>query len=259
MKRDEFPAPVKRELALRAAHFCSNPACLRLTAGPASRADRGLRTGHAAHICGAAENGPRYDAGQTADERGSAGNGIWLCRECGDIVDKDAVGHGVDLLREWKRTHEAMLSEVRTEGYSRSLELLRSSRAQPAVAQRVLALIEDRRLFWARFDAEFPDRVRTSLDNLRHELTAMRKDCAPGTPMDEVIVALARTIRHFFDEVERFDLVTLRCDSWDHQWRSFEGALRALRKSIAFQVSEMANAYGMPLSGEFAEQVPRAT
>lgn len=63
--------------------------------------------------------------------------------------------------------------------YSRSLELLRSSRAQPAVAQQVLALIEDRRLFWARFDAEFPDRVRTSLDNLRHELTSIRKDCAP--------------------------------------------------------------------------------
>jgi len=85
----------------------------------------------------------------------------------------------------------------------------------------------------------------------------MRKDCAPVTPMDAVLVALVRTIRHFL-EVERFNLVTLRCNSGDPDWLAFEGALRALRKSIAFQVSERAQAYGMPLSGEFAEQVPRA-
>lgn len=83
-------------------------------------------------------------------------------------------------------------------------------------------------------------------------------DWHPGTPMDNVLVALAQTIRHFFDEVERFDLVTLRCDSGDAEWRTFESALRALRKSVAFQVFKMAEAYEMPLSGEFAEQVPRA-
>lgn len=257
MKRDEFLAPVRRELALRAAHFCSNPSCLKLTAGPASRSDRGLQTGHGAHICAAAAGGPRYDPSQSAAERSSAANGIWLCRECGDIVDKDAGGYSVELLHQWKRSHEAMIAEVRTEGYSRSLELLRSARAQPAVAQRVLALVEDRRLFWARFDAEFPDRVRSSLDNLRHELTALRADCAPGTPMDVVIVSLGRTIRHFFDAVERFDLATLRCDSYDPDWREFETALKALRKSVAFQVGEMARGYDMPLSGEFAGLVPR--
>lgn len=256
MPRHDFSASVKRQLALRAAHFCSNPNCLKLTAGPRTGQDRGLGTGHAAHICAASEVGPRFDAGQTEEERRSAANGIWLCRECGDIVDKDEAGYSVALLHGWKRTHDAMIAEVRLQGYSRSLELLRSSRAQPALAQQIVALVEDRRLFWARFDAEFPDRVRLSLDNLRADLSAMRSGCQSGSPIDVVLVALGRTIRHFFDEVEHLNLVTLRCDSADQDWRAFEVALRALRKSVVYQVSELAQAYEISLSGEFANIVP---
>lgn len=257
MPRDNFLMPVKRELALRAAHFCSNPHCLKLTAGPRRGSDRGLGTGHAAHICAAAPDGPRYDSMQTEAERGAIENGIWLCRECGDIVDKDAAGHSADLLRTWKRNHEVMIGEVRQQGYSRSLELLRSNRAQPGIARDIIALVEDRRLFYARFDAEFPDRVRLSLENLRHDLTRLRLSCASGSPIDTVLVALGRTIRHFFDTVEQLHLDTLRCDAFDPDWKAFEAALRALRKSIFYQIAELAGAYDMPLSGEFAEQVPR--
>lgn len=257
MPRDNFLMPVKRELALRAAHFCSNPYCLKLTAGPRRGSERGLGTGHAAHIGGAAPDGPRYDPAQTEAERTAIENGIWLCRECGDIVDKDEDGHPAELLRAWKRDHEAMIAEVRLQGYSRSLELLRSNQAQPGLARDIIALFEDRRLFWARFDAEFPDRVRLSLDNLRHDLTRLRERCAAGSPIDVVLVALGRTIRHFFDAVERFDLVTLRCDSNDPEWRAFETALRVLRKAIGYQIAALADVYQIPLSGEFAEQVPR--
>jgi len=256
MPRDNFLMPVKRELALRAAHFCSNPHCLKLTAGPRRGSDRGLGTGHAAHICAAAPDGPRYESTQTEAERCAIENGIWLCRECGDIVDKDAAGYPADLLRTWKRNHEIMIGEVRQQGYSRSLELLRSNRAQPGIAREIIALVEDRRLFYARFDAEFPDRVRLSLENLRYDLTRLRRNCASGSPIDTVLVALGRTIRHFFDTVEHLELRTLRCDAFDPNWKAFEGALRALRKSIFYQVAELADAYGMPLRGEFADQVP---
>ena len=257
MSRDNFLMPVKRELALRAAHFCSNPYCLKLTAGPRHGSGRGLGTGHAAHIGGAAPKGPRYDPGQSEGERIAIENGIWLCRECGDIVDKDEDGYPAELLRAWKRNHEAMIAEVRLQGYSRSLELLRSNRAAPGLAHEIIALFEDRRLFWARFDAEFPDRVRFSLDNLRHDLTRLRERCAAGSPIDVVLVALGRTIRHFFDAVERFDLVTLRCDSNDPDWRAFETSLRVLRKAVSYQIVALADAYQIPLSGEFAEQSPR--
>ena len=259
MPHDNFSQPVKTELSLRAAHFCSNPRCLRLTAGPRSGVLRGLATGHAAHICAASPGGPRYDPDQSEAERRSAANGLWLCRECGDMVDKDDGGFSVDELRAWKRDHETMIAEVRQQGWSRSIELLRSGQTAPGLARDIVALIEDRRAFWARFDAEFPDRVRISLDGLRHDLTSLRRDCAPGSALDIVIVALAQTIRRFFDSVEQFDLTTLRCDSHDPDWLAFESALRSLRKSIAFQINALASSYSIPLQGELAAYLPQGS
>jgi hypothetical protein len=256
MPRDNFTPKVKLELAIRAAHFCSNAKCLRLTAGPRSGVERGLGTGHAAHICAAAAAGPRYDPNQTEAERRSAVNGLWLCRECGDMVDKDSSGFSVEELRFWKRHHEAMIAEVRQKGWSSSIELLRSNQTAPGLVREIIARFEDRRAFWASFDAEFPDRVRISLGDLRHELTRLRSQCAAGVPIDIVIVALAQTIRHFFDEVERFDLTKLRCDGFDPDWRAFELALYALRKSVGYQISELASSYSIPLQGEFAAYLP---
>jgi hypothetical protein len=79
------------------------------------------------------------------------------------------------------------------------------------------------------------------LDGLRHDLTRLRRDCAPGSPLDIVIVALAQTVRLFFDSVEPLDLATLRCDGCDPDWLAFESALQALRKSIGFQIKALAN------------------
>jgi hypothetical protein len=253
MARDNFPEPVKRELAMRAAYFCSNPHCLRLTAGPRSVSSRGLKTGHAAHICAASPGFARYDENQTPEERRSPDNGLWLCRECGDAVDKDAVGYPVETLKGWKRSHDNMIAEIRQKGWSDSLELLRAGRLEPDIAEQVVALIEDRRVFWARFDAEFPDRVRMSLDNLRHDLTKLRRQCRAGGPLDTMIVALGQTIRHFYDSVEHLDMVTLRCSSGDPDWSYFEQALQALRKSIGIQLAALAQAYEIPVQGEFAE------
>lgn len=257
MPRHEFSLPIKRELAMRAAYFCSNSQCLRLTAGPRSDAERGLATGHAAHICAASEFGPRYDPNQSESQRRSAANGIWLCRECGDMVDKDSNGFSVEQLRRWKNDHEIMITEVRQQGWSQSIDLLRSGQMARDLAGSVIALFEDRRTFWASFDAEFPDRVRMSLDGLRHDLTRLRRDCAAGSPLDIVMVALGQTIRHFFDAVERFDLTTLRCDSGDPEWLAFESALRALRKSVGYQISALAAAYTISLQGDFAAYLPQ--
>ena len=127
----------------------------------------------------------------------------------------------------------------------------------PTASVLTVALVEDRRAFWARFDAEFPDRLRLSLDGLRYELTRLRRDCAPGSPLDIVIVALAQTIRRFFDAVEKFDLTTLRRDSRNPDWLAFESALRALRKSVGFQIKALADSYSIPSQGEFAAYLPQ--
>lgn len=255
-KRDEFSPATKCTLAVRAAHFCSNPDCLKLTAGPHSDPAKSLTTGHAAHIHAAAPGGARYDANQTPEKRKAIANGLWLCRECGDIVDKDDSPHPPQLLRDWKRDHEAMIAEVRSKGYAKSLELLRSKRIEPALAKRIISQLEDRRALWESFDAEFPDRVRISLDNLRSRLVELRADLQDGTPLDVVLLSLTKTIHSFFRQVEQSDLTTLRCDSRDPEWLHFRNALATLRKAIGLQVSNLSTAYGISLSSDLQGMIP---
>jgi hypothetical protein len=65
--------------------------------------------GKAAHITAAAEGGPRYDAKLTVEERKSPENGIWLCAECADRVDKkeNEPQFPEELLKHWKQFNES--------------------------------------------------------------------------------------------------------------------------------------------------------
>lgn len=258
MARDDFSKTTKRTLAIRAAHFCSSPYCLKLTAGPHSDETKSLTSGHAAHIHAASENGPRYDKDQTPAQRKAISNGLWLCRECGDIVDKDDAPHSPTLLRQWKADHEAMIAEVRTKGYAESLSLLQSRRLEPSIAKKIITSLEDRRALWQTFDAEFPDRVRQSLDHLRYRLVDLRSELTDGSPLDQVLLSLTKTIHVFFNAVESSDLMRLRCDSNDPEWRHFSDALATLRKAIGLQISNLANAYGVTLSSDLKSIAPLA-
>lgn len=106
--RDDFSKPFVDALAKRVAFICSNPDCRALTVAPSDEDEaKFLYVGKAAHICAASEGGPRYDPTMTPDERKSASNGIFLCSNCADMIDKnDGVDFPVDRLREWKNSHE---------------------------------------------------------------------------------------------------------------------------------------------------------
>lgn len=255
-KRDDFKAVTKVALARRAAHFCSNPRCLKLTIGPHSDPTKALTSGHAAHIHAASVLGPRYKASQTIADRISIDNGLWLCRECGVIVDGDECTYDAELLRKWKKDHENMVSEVRTEGYSRSLALLQSGRMEPQIAKEIVSAMTDRRSLWATFDAECPDHVRQSLDELRRRFTTIRGKLIDGTAIDEILLSLIKTILIFFDAVKSVDLRTLRCSSVDPEWIHFNDALSALRKSIGMQIANLANAYGIALCEDLQSIAP---
>ena len=106
--RDEFPVAVREALAKRASFLCSNPDCRCLTVAPADSDEKSwISIGCAAHITAAAPGGPRYDASLTPDQRKSVENGIFLCANCAEMIDKNG---GADfppgLLRAWKDTHE---------------------------------------------------------------------------------------------------------------------------------------------------------
>jgi hypothetical protein len=256
MARDEFLEGTKKALATRAAHFCSNPHCLKLTAGPHSDPSKSLTTGHAAHIHAASPNGPRYSIIQTTKGRKDIYNGLWLCRECGDIVDKDDAPHPPSLLRQWKVVHEAMINEVRTKGYAASLDLLQSRKAGPVLAKKIISALEDRRAFWEAFDAEDPDQVRQSLDKLRDKFSDMRGELPDGSPLDQILLSLTKTIHVFFNTVRPSDLRKLRCDSGDPEWLRFRDALGSLRKSIGLQISNLADAHGISLSNDLSSIAP---
>jgi hypothetical protein len=49
-----------------------------------------------------------------------------------------------------------MSDDSEPQGWSRSIELLRSGQNSTGLAREIVAVMEDRRAFWARFDAESP-------------------------------------------------------------------------------------------------------
>lgn len=111
--RDEFPAAIKRELMIRAGGRCSKPTCRRLTIGPVrTNAAKGQINGVAAHIHAASAGGPRYDSVQSREARASAENGIWLCAQCANDIDKNnGDDFPADQLRMWKLIAERSAAE----------------------------------------------------------------------------------------------------------------------------------------------------
>jgi WD40 repeat protein len=111
--RDDFPSAIVNALSRRSNQHCSNPACERPTSGPRPASDTGfINIGVAAHITGAAPGGKRHDSSLTSEERGSARNGIWLCQDCGKLVDSDEVFYSVAVLKGWKEKAERQALEA---------------------------------------------------------------------------------------------------------------------------------------------------
>jgi hypothetical protein len=63
--------------------------------------------GKAAHIHAAASGGRRYLESMTPEERSDISNGIWLCANHADLIDRDEATYTADVLRAMKREHEA--------------------------------------------------------------------------------------------------------------------------------------------------------
>ena len=104
--RDDFKQKIKSLLSQRVGFKCSNPDCRHLTDGPAKGAIESVSIGEAAHICAASPGGPRYDSTMTVEQRGGFENGIWLCRNCAAMIDRDEKYYTVELLRQWKQDAE---------------------------------------------------------------------------------------------------------------------------------------------------------
>lgn len=122
--RDDFSETVKRTVAERVNRRCS--ICGAPTSGPQTEPAKSLNLGVAGHITAAAPRGPRHDPALSPEERKGHDNAIWLCQNCGKLVDNDENAFTAAELRRRKLAAESRaLSEVgvpdaaRTPGQSR--------------------------------------------------------------------------------------------------------------------------------------------
>jgi len=123
--RDDFKPKTVEAIAKRAAYICSNPDCRSLTLSPSDAAtNRFMYVGKAAHITAAAPGGARYVPSLTPDERSSVENGIFLCSNCADRIDKNqGVDFPVSLLKRWKDEHEQWVIEKRYRGFIEAFDI----------------------------------------------------------------------------------------------------------------------------------------
>ena len=98
-------------LGERVGYLCSNPDCRKVTIGPKVGELNTIRIGEAAHICAESPGGARFDVSMTSAERVHYDNGIWLCRNCHTMVDRDESVYPVEMLRNWKVVAENKSNE----------------------------------------------------------------------------------------------------------------------------------------------------
>lgn len=115
--RDDFTQDTIRKAAGRVGYRCSFPGCPNATIGASmENTSKTSITGVAAHICAAAEGGPRYNKNMTIEERRGVENCIWLCQTHSKLIDTDVNTYTVEVLHQWKSAAEAAASKALADG-----------------------------------------------------------------------------------------------------------------------------------------------
>ncbi|UWR83990.1 hypothetical protein K4L05_14825 [Phaeobacter inhibens] len=113
----DFTPKTKETLAKRARYQCSNPDCRAHTVGPNTNPSKSTSIGEAAHIFGAKPEAARHDKEMSDTTRSDITNGIWLCRNCHGLIDRDEARFPAELLLLWRHEHEdRVLREMGSRG-----------------------------------------------------------------------------------------------------------------------------------------------
>jgi len=257
-KRDDFSLAVKRKLAERAHFICSNPECRKMTVRPHDDPDKSTITGVAAHINGASDGKKaiRYDPNQTSEERKDICNGIWLCHDCSDIVDKDDKAYPAVLLRQWKQTHENFIKTLQLKGYASTLELLKPTTVEIDLSKQLIDFFEDRRIIYELFEKEIPRHGMQSVLQIRTELTRVKKQLGQMSTLYTKVEQMQAACRKFFSDLSLVDLDNLRYDPRNSDWIRFVTTLSELRKILGIHIAELAAKYKIELSDDLKSITP---
>ena len=191
--------------------------------GPHTATDKAASVGKACHIHAAAPGGPRYDPSQGEDERRSIDNGIWLCSNCGTLIDNDAARFPPNLLRSWKGR-----AETRCACQAREAICLRAARERRAAHVRRRGRAGAR----ARAGAEHRGVQRSLVEILGTRtngalLEGLLEKVVPLIADDSVLLGHVKTLRSWIitsDSIAASFITTERPNEW--QLRDF-GSARA--------------------------------
>lgn len=200
----------------RAGYRCSFPDCGRLTVGPGVAEYQSEVTGKAAHIYSASEYGPRGQGLLSEAEIRSPANGIWMCAEHADLIDRNkGARYPVETLQSWKALHESRIAfehsgRLATFGFVRTLTIHRSALFAD---DTVLELAKATLLIGANGSGKTG--VCEWLDALATPAKLLRWDKKPTTPALDVTIRFAAPVDRNLRIVIPDDIPQLTLDGVD--------------------------------------------
>ncbi|AXY72744.1 hypothetical protein D3H65_01605 [Paraflavitalea soli] len=224
-------------LSLRAAGLCSNPSCLRLTAGPSlSNPAKVHQFGVACLIRGVQEGDPRYDAGQAElrPRHDDIENGIWLCAHDALLVNKEEETYTAELLMSWKQAHEEVLAAW-LEGRKRVSFSMNQEEEEPAAAAAIIELFDQQEVLYAQAGSLSKENITVAVENMRTLMLGQATLVLFDGRLELLLNAINRSCEAFLHLARHCDFAML------------EIGLAALKKAIGMVLHEIATHYKIAL------------
>jgi hypothetical protein len=139
---------------------CAYPGCTNSVIAPGTPFSDAAVLAQICHIYGASDNGPRGKPGLTTAERNSPDNLILLCGHHHPLVDKQWQTYPADLLKAWKKTHEAKFQHGTAEAFKLQESMQQLAFQKSASDQQIAAEIDAIRQ--RRFINGFPIRQKAA-------------------------------------------------------------------------------------------------
>jgi hypothetical protein len=128
-----------------------------------------------------------------------------------------------------------------------------------AIARRVIAYLEDRRVLYVPSEAERPEHCVHSVLEIRCFLTAELGSLSPDGSIAQALSAMRAVCRKFLDAVQANGIIVLHGSSHDRyaNW-IFPSALGELRGVFGVHIAALAAAYGLDVEQQLAVIIPAA-
>jgi len=238
-----FSTETKELVAYRAAYVCSNPDCLRLTAGPSlANASLKVKIGEAAHIVGEKPRSARHeDLGDLV--LNGINNALWLCASCHTAIDKNnGIDHPTSLLRKWKSDIEARISAI-LKSHQSPLPLYERTSSNSKIAQDIADILGNHGAFFQQHSYEDPNAVVSSINVARKKIERQVRMINGDSRLRAIGRAIHDACRDYMNETSVDQSI----------WRSY---LDVLRARCGVQLKSLKREYGVQINSSLVTLVP---